>query len=42
MTDQINAFESDPQVNELSKRKVKVSGESLYIKGQGTISIKLA
>jgi hypothetical protein len=42
MTNQINAFKSDPQVNELGKRKVKVGGGSLCIKGRGTISVKLA
>jgi hypothetical protein len=33
MTDQINAFKSNPQVNESGKHRVKVSDESLYIKG---------
>jgi hypothetical protein len=33
MINQINAFESDPQINELGKRKVKVGGRSLYIRG---------
>jgi GAG-pre-integrase domain len=42
MTDQINAFESDPRVNELGRRRVKVGGGSLCIRGRGTVSIKLA
>ncbi|KAF7502120.1 hypothetical protein GJ744_007100 [Endocarpon pusillum] len=31
MTDQINAFESDPTVNESGRRKVKVGGGTLSI-----------
>jgi hypothetical protein len=42
MTDQIDAFESDPQVNESGRRRVKMSGGSLSIRGRETISVKLA
>jgi hypothetical protein len=41
MTDQINAFKSDPQVNESGRRRVTVGGRSLLIRGRGTISVKL-
>ena len=42
MTDQIDAFESDPRVNESGRRKVKVGGGSLCIRGRGTVSVELA
>ena len=41
MTDQIDAFESDPTVNESGRRKVMVGGGTLSIKGRGTINVKL-
>ena len=41
MTDQINAFKSDPRVNKSDRRRVKVGGGSLYIRGRGTVSVKL-
>ena len=41
MTDQIDAFESDPTVNESGRRKIIVGGGTLAIKGRGTISVKL-
>ena len=41
MTDQINAFKSDPRVNKSGRRRVKVGGRSLYIRGRGTVSVKL-
>lgn len=42
MTDQIDAFKSDPRVNKSGRRKVRVGGGSLSIRGRGTISTKLA
>jgi len=41
MTDQIDAFESDPTVNESGRRKIIVGRGTLAIRSRGTISIKL-
>ena len=41
MTDQINAFESDPTVNESGRRKIIMGEGILAIRGRGTISVKL-
>ena len=41
MTNQIDAFKSDPTVNKSERREVIVSGKTLLIKGRETINVKL-
>ncbi|KAL9615703.1 MAG: hypothetical protein Q9160_009324 [Pyrenula sp. 1 TL-2023] len=41
MTDQIKVFTTDPTGNESGKRKVKVGGGSLAIRGKGMVNLSL-